>query len=168
MFSRRAPGRAAEMASAACLHVAVVGLDGVDDFLRLLVLAGDVDADGHVAALDLVVDGLADIVQEAGALGGGHVDAELGSEQAGNVRNLQAADELDEVGMQAVDVRLENGALALGLDGGVDLLLGLGDHFLDAGGVNAAVLNELFERDARDFAPHGVEARRGCCGPRGR
>ena len=156
------------------LHVAVVGLDGVDDFLGLLILAGDVDADGHVAALDLVVDGLADIVQEAGALGGGHVDAELGSEQAGNVRNLDgvvehilavtgavlhAAEQLDELGMQAVDVCLENGALALGLDGGVDLLLGLGDHFLDAGGVDASVLNELFERDARDFAPHGVEAR---------
>ena len=61
--------------------------------------------------------------------------------------------------MQTVDVRLEDGALALGLDGGVDLLLGLGDHFLDAGGMDAAVLNELFERDARDFTPHGVEAR---------
>ena len=72
---------------------------------------------------------------------------------------LHAAEQLDKLGMQAVDVRLENGALALGLDGGVDLLLGLGDHFLDAGGMDAAVLNELFERDARDFAPHGIEAR---------
>ena len=53
---------------------------------------------------------------------------------------------------------LEGGALALGLDGGVDLLLGLGDHLLDAGGVDAAVLDELFEGHARDLAPHGVEA----------
>ena len=102
------------------------------------------------------------------------VDAELGSEQACNVRNLDgvvehilavagavlhAAEQLDQLGMQTVDVRLENGALALGLDGGVDLLLSLGDHFLDAGGVDASVLNELFERDARDLAPHGIEAR---------
>ena len=40
----------------------------------------------------------------------------------------------------------------------VDLALGLGDHFLDAGGVDAAVLNELFEREARDFAADGIKA----------
>ena len=155
------------------LHVAVVGLDGVDDFFRLLVLAGDVDADGHVAALDLVVDGLAEIVQETGALGQGNVHAELSGEQTGDLGDLDgvvehvltvaravalAAEELDEIGVQAVDVRLKHGALALFLDGLVDLALGLGDHFLDAGGVDAAVLNELFERKARDLAADGIKA----------
>ena len=91
MFSRRAPGRAAEIVSAACtmqamtrvrLHVAVVGLDGVDDLFGLLVLAGKVHADGHMAALDLVVDGLAEVVQQAGALGQGNVHAELSGQQA--------------------------------------------------------------------------------------
>ena len=44
------------------------------------------------------------------------------------------------------------------LDGGVDLALGLGDHLLDARGVDAAVLDEPLERYARNLAPHGVEA----------
>ena len=54
-------------------------------------LAGDIGAEGRMRPLDLVGDGLADIVQEAGALGGGHVDAELGGlvagEAAGGVRD---------------------------------------------------------------------------------
>ena len=58
------------------LDVAVVGLDAVDDRVALAVLAGDVHADGDVAALDLVVDGLADVVQQARALGHVHVDAQ--------------------------------------------------------------------------------------------
>ena len=46
------------------LNIAVVGFDGVDNGFGFLVLSCDVDTDGDVAALDLVVDGLADIVQQ--------------------------------------------------------------------------------------------------------
>ena len=36
------------------LHVAVVRLDGVNNCFGFLVLAGDIDADGDMAALDLM------------------------------------------------------------------------------------------------------------------
>ena len=39
------------------LHVVVVGVDGVDDGLALVVLPGQLHADGDVGALHLVVDG---------------------------------------------------------------------------------------------------------------
>ena len=67
------------------LDVAVVRLDGVDDRLGLVHPAGEVGADDGVRALDLVVDGLAEVVQQAGALGELHVDAELGGHDAGEV-----------------------------------------------------------------------------------
>ena len=49
----------------------------MDDRFALFVFLADIDADGDVAALDLVVDGLADIVQETGALCGVDVNAQL-------------------------------------------------------------------------------------------
>ena len=39
----------------------------------------------------------------------------------------------------------------------VHFLLGLFHHFLDTGGVDAAILNQLFDGDARNFAAHGIE-----------
>lgn len=69
-----------------------------------------------------------------------------------------AAQQLDELGVQAVDIGLEHGALALGLNGGVHLPLGLLHHLLDAGGMDAAVLDELLQGDAGDFPAHRVEA----------
>ena len=113
------------------LHIAVVGLDGVQDLGGFLVLAGDVHADGDVAALDLVVDALAEVVQQAGALGGGDVHAELGGQETSDVGDLDgvvedvlpvagavllAAQELDELRVEVVDARLVRGALALLLD----------------------------------------------------
>ena len=70
------------------LHVVVVRLDGMDDFLGFLVLAGQIHTDGHVAALDLVVDRLAQVVEKAGPFGGGHVHAQLRSQKPGDVGNL--------------------------------------------------------------------------------
>ena len=49
----------------------------------------DVDADLHVAALDLVVKGLADVMQQAGAAGQLNVDAQFASHQAGQPGNFQ-------------------------------------------------------------------------------
>ena len=112
-------------------------------------------------------------MQQACALGKRHVDAELGCHQARDVRDLDgvvqnvltigravflAAQELDELGVQVVDAGLKRGAFALDLDGVVDLAAGLFDHVFDAGGMDAAVGDELFERQARDLAAHGIEA----------
>ena len=90
--SLRAPGRAAETASAAWtstsrtvfgLDVVVVCLDGVDDLGALAEAAGKIGADDGVTALDLVVDCLAKVVQKAGSLGGNRVEPELGGHDAG-------------------------------------------------------------------------------------
>ena len=118
----------------------MVRLDGVDDDGIFLVLLGKLDAQLDVAALHLMVDGFAEVVQQACALGKRHVDAELGCHQARDVRDLDgvvqnvltigravflAAQELDELGVQVVDAGLKGGAFALDLDGMVDLTTGL-------------------------------------------
>ena len=151
----------------------MVGVDGVDDVLALPVLPGQLNADGHVGALHLVVNGLAQVVQQARPLGLGHVGADLGGQQAGNVGDLDGvvqyvltiagavahtAQELDQLGVQAVDVGLKDGALAFRLDGGVHLTLGLLHHLLNAGGVDAAVQNELLQSQPGDLPAHGVKA----------
>ena len=53
------------------LDVAVVRHDRVDDVVVFFILFGEVCADLDVGALLLVVDRLADVVQQAGALGEG-------------------------------------------------------------------------------------------------
>ena len=120
-----------------------------------------------------MVDGLAQVVEQAGPLGLGHVGADLGGQQARQVGHLDgvvehvlavagavvlAAQQLDQLRVQAVDVGLKHGALALGLDGGVHLPLGLFHHLLDAGGVDAAVLDELFQGQPGDLPAHRVKA----------
>ena len=155
------------------LHIVVVRFDRVDDGFGLVILPGDVDTDGDVAPFHLVVDGLADVMQKSGALGRDHIDAQFRGQQARDVGHFDRvvqhvlavagavahpAQQTDELGMQAVDVGLKHGAFAFGLDGGVDFLLRLGDHLFDAGGVNAAVLNELLQRETGNFPPHRVKA----------
>ena len=105
-------------------------------------------------AVDLVVDRLADVVQQAGALGDLDVGAELGGHDAGEVRDLdgvvehvlavagavlEAPEDPDELGRHAVDVGVEAGLLAGLLDGRLDLGLRLAVHLLDARRVDAAV-----------------------------
>ena len=59
------------------LDVAVVRLDGVDDDGALLVLLCKLHAQLDMAAFHLVVDGLAEVVQQTCALGQRHVHAQL-------------------------------------------------------------------------------------------
>ena len=84
--SLRAPGRAARhgvgrlhehVEHAVGLHVVVVRLDGMHDLRALAETAGEVGADDRMAALDLVVDGLAQVVQEPRTLGGNGIKAQL-------------------------------------------------------------------------------------------
>ena len=124
-------------------------------------------------ALDLVVDGLADVVEEAAAAGDFDVGAELVRDHRGEVRRLDGVLEL----VLAVAVRyfsrprvrtisgcrpgtagLDDRLFAGVLDRVVDFLAGLLDHLLDAGRVDAAVRQELRQRDAGDLAAHRVEA----------
>ncbi len=152
----------------------MVRLDGVDDLRALAVATGEVGADDGVRALDLVVDRFAEVVQKAGALGRGLVEAELGGHDAAERGDLdgvredvlaeggavaQRAQGLHELGVQVVDAGVEGGLLAGLADALVDEGLGLLVELLDAGGVDAAVGDEVLERDAGGLAANGVEAR---------
>ena len=160
----------------------VVPADGVDDLFALVVPPGQVGADLRVPALDLVVDGLADVVQEARPPGQLAVQAQFLGQHAGEVGDLdgvlqdalavtgavlQAAQQLDLLGVQAADARVEGDLLAGLVDVVVDLLAALRDDLLDAGRLDAAVGDEFRQRPPRDLAPDGVETttgppRRGC------
>ena len=50
------------------LDVGMMGLDGVDDFGLLAETAGRIGADHGMGAFDFMVDGLAEVVQQAGTL----------------------------------------------------------------------------------------------------
>ena len=70
------------------LDLVVVGLHRVGDGLGLAVAAREVAADERVRALDLVRDGLADVVQQRGAAGGLGRGAELVGHHRGQVGAL--------------------------------------------------------------------------------
>ncbi len=121
----------------------------------------------------LVVGHLADVVQQTGAAGRLGVQPQLGGHDAGQVGRLAGVlqqvlavggavlhltDQTYQFGMQAVDAQVDGRALADLDDLLLDLLLDLGDHLLDTGGVDAAVGHQLVERQTGDLAAHGVEA----------
>ena len=155
------------------LDLVVMGLHRVRDGLGLAVAPGEVAADEGVRTLDLVRHGLADVVQERGAarrLGRG---AELVGHHRGQmgaldrVREdvlpvgravLQPAEHRDQVGVERLDVRVEARLLAALGDVRLQLGLRLVVGLLDPRGMDAAVLQQLLERHARDLAPHAVEA----------
>ena len=61
--------------------------------------------------------------------------------------------------MQAVNAEVDGGALTRFDDFVFHLLLHLGHYFLNAGGVDAAIGDELVQGETADFATHGVESR---------
>ena len=67
----------------------MVGLYGMDDGRVFLILFGDVYADADMAALDLVVQRLADVMQQAGTAGLRDVHAELCGQDTGEIGHLQ-------------------------------------------------------------------------------
>ena len=146
----------------------------VHDLRREVVALGDLGADGGVRALDLVVDGLADVVEQAAGLRDLDVGADLGGDHRGQPRCLddvvehvlavarpvlQPAEELDQLRRQARHAGLVGGRLAGLADDQVDLGAGLGDDLLDPAGVDPAVADELRQREPGDLAADRVEAR---------
>ena len=73
---------------AGVLDLLVVGGDAVDDLERQVVALGDLGADGRMRAFDLVVDRLADVVQQAAHLGDLDVGADLGGDDRREVARL--------------------------------------------------------------------------------
>ena len=150
----------------------MVALHPVDDGLVLPVLLQDLPAELEVRALLLAVDGLADVVQEPRSLGDGDVRAELAREVARGPADflrmledalpvaravLQPAEELHDLGVQVGDAELERRGLAGRLDVLPELLADLLDDLLDAGRVDAPVLDEALEGATRNLAADRVE-----------
>ena len=151
----------------------MVGLDGVDDLRVLAVFLADVNADLDMAALDLVVKGLADVMQQTGAAGQLDIDTQLTGHQTGQPGHLervaqdvlaearavlQAANELDKVGMQAVNAKLHDGLVAFALHLDFQLAAALVHGLLDAGRMDTAIGNQALQRHAGDLAAGLVKA----------
>ena len=120
-------------------------------------LAAQLRADLGVRALVLVIDGLADVVEQTGAARELDVGAELGGDEAREVADLdrvqqhvlrvrlaelQPAEVLHELGMHAVQAEIEDRLLAGLLADLVDFLLGLAHALFDARRMDAAVGDE--------------------------
>ena len=126
-----------------------------------------------MAALDLVIDGLAEVVQKAGPLDGDGVEPELGGHDRGQIGHFermvqhvlaergaiaQTSQGVDELRVEIVDARIERGLLAGLVHPLVHQLDGLVVHLLDARGMDAPVGDEVLHGDAADLAAHRVEA----------
>ena len=148
----------------------------MDDRLGFLVLLGKVYTDLNVAALNLVVDGLADIMQQACAACRNRIEAEFAGHHAGNVCHLdgvlqdvltitgavaQAAENLDQLRMNAVDAGLEGSTLAFALDDLLNLTASLVNHFLNASRMNTTVNDQLFEGQTCDLTANRIERGQG-------
>ena len=122
-----------------------------------------------------VVGHLADVVQQTCSAGDLGIEAQFGGHDACEVGRLPGvlqqvltvgravfhlADHADQLGVQSVDAQVDRRALAHLDDLLLDLFLDLGHHFLDAGGVDAAVGDELVQGQTRDLAAHGIESRK--------
>ena len=126
-----------------------------------------------MGTLIFVVECLADIMQQSGSLGQLDVQSQLACHQTRELRDLdgmleyilpvggsvfESAQNLDQLRMQIVNADLEGRLFAFLLDDRVDFLGRLFDHFLDPRRMDAAVYNELFERDTRDLSSDRIEA----------
>src|SRR6187549_1125196 len=107
--------------------VTVVGRDRLRDLGRFAVLAHELGADLGVGAFLLVIDRLADVVEQARAARQLDVGAELRGDQPGEISNLdgveqhvlrirlpelEPAQQLDQVGVYTVKPEVEYGLLA--------------------------------------------------------
>src|SRR5258708_5702908 len=137
------------------------------------VTLGEFRADNGVRSFYLVVDGFAQVVQQAAHLGDGNVRAQFARDHPSQVRRLdavcvlvlavagaelQAAQQLDNLRMQTRYTRFVSGCFAFFADNLVNFLFGVLDQLFDACRVNAPVEDQFAQRTLGDFAPHRVEA----------
>ncbi len=144
----------------------------VDDFFRFTVPLDQLGAHDCVWAFDFVTHRFADVVQQAGALGHAHVDAQFRGHQAHQMCDLDrvieevlriAVAEM-ELAQQFHDSRVHgrqagprDRLLALAHDGFVHFLRHFRHDFVNARRVDASVLNQPNHRFTRDRAADRVE-----------
>ena len=156
------------------LHLVVVRLDRVHDVLGLPVAARELRGDSSMRALDLVRHRLAEIVQHAARFAvftlapssvamipARWTTSSVCFEHVLAVARAEAkpAEDLHELLVERTAVRLEDGLLAGLPDDLLELRLRLVVRLLDAGRMDAAVLDQLRQRQARDLAAEPVERR---------
>ena len=154
------------------LYITVMRLNGVHNGFALFILAGKFHAQGNMAAFHLVIQSLADVVQQTCAAGQSLISTQFRGHQPGNITHFQAVLEhalsvgstVFQFTKQAHQLRVNGTAvgfqyslLALLLNGGVYLTLGLFVQLLNAGGVNAAVLDQSLQGQAGNLSAHRVK-----------
>ena len=132
----------------------MVGSDGVYQFLGLAVFLGQFSADEGVGPFDLMVHGLAHVVQEADPLGVLDVKPQFAGHAAHNKCYLNGvvqyilgvtgpvlklAHQPYELRVDAVDAYVESGLFSLFLDGRLHLPGNLLDDLLDACGMYPSI-----------------------------
>ena len=153
-------------------HLFMVRRNGVDHDRGFTVTFHEVGADDGVAALILALDTFADVVEQAGAFGDTWIEANFARDQRTKQAHLdgviecvlsvreaifQAAEQLDDLGVQSIDAETLHGVFT-GLHD-VDFHLGTGasNEFFNARRMNAAVLNQCFEGKPGNFTPNRIE-----------
>ena len=126
-------------------------------------------------ALDLMADCLADVVEEAAAFGEHDIAVQLRCHQPCKMCDLDGVckhvlpitrtvahppQQAHQLGMNAVNARLERRLLARLLDALIDLTACLLDHLLDTRRMNTPILDQLLKGDARHLAAHGIKPRK--------
>src|ERR1019366_6000784 len=153
--------------------VVVMRTDRVDDRGRPSQPGQDLAADDGVGAFDVLLDGVADVVEEADLTRLLDVVADLRGEQPRDQGGVLAVDQdigavpapvaerpekLDELRVDAGDAHLLGGRLAFLAQPVGDLGAALGHHLLDARGVDAAVDEEPFQGHLGDLPAHRLES----------
>ena len=120
----------------------------------LFVLLGQFHTEDGMRYLRVGLGHLADVVQQAGTLGGNGIEAKLACHDTAKVGNLervvqdvlairraiaQTAERAHEFGVDIMDAGVERGLLASFLHTLVDELLGFAEHLLDARRMNTPV-----------------------------
>ena len=154
------------------LHFVVMGRNRIANLWAHAVALGNLGADGSVRAFNLVVNGFAQIVQQAAGFGQRHIRANLRRNHAGQQRSLhgmgvlvlairgaelQAPQQPQDLRVEARHTRLVRGALALFFHYHIHFAARILNQLLNVRRLNAPVRDQLGERAARNFAPHRVK-----------
>ena len=125
-------------------------------------------------SFDFMVDRLADVVKQTGALGNLDVSAQLSGHDTGQMSDFdrmlqniltvarpvfQSSEQLDQLRMQSVDTGIEAGLLPGFPDLRFQILLSFFYSFFDSRRMDAPVKNQFFQRESCDFASDRVETR---------
>src|SRR5258708_807086 len=123
-----------------------------------------------MAAFVFALDGLADVVEQAGALGDIGLEPDLRGKHRAELRNLDGmievvlgvgklkmdgAEEVEDLGVEGGNLEAVHRVLADLGDMQVDLVPRAVDKLLDTGRVDAAVLDEALQGQLGDLAAHG-------------